>query len=248
MAAVLIFPPLIGETYEAGDKLYAYETGTSTPVTVYQNDDLTTAHSTPVVADATGRFDPIYVNETVGDIKITVTDSNDVVRYTIDPFIVSDLSSLTASVSSLNTSVTSIDGRLTTAESEIDTLQTESADYESRITSLEGQTAPLLESDFTGANQSLSTNGYQELPGGLIIQWGKTGTLASSSSTGTDITLPKAFTTTFFSVVANEATQGFPGNASNWGGCPAIIKSLSQFTIYPQRGISGTYHWMAFGY
>ena len=86
MAAVLIFPPLIGETYEAGDKLYVYETGTSTPVTVYQDDDLATAHSTPVVADATGRFDPIYVNETVGDIKITVTDSNDVVRYTIDPY------------------------------------------------------------------------------------------------------------------------------------------------------------------
>jgi hypothetical protein len=27
-------------------------------------------------------------------------------------------------------------------------------------------------SDFTGTNQSLTTNGYQRLPGGLIIQWG----------------------------------------------------------------------------
>lgn len=26
--------------------------------------------------------------------------------------------------------------------------------------------------DFTGANVSLATNGYQKLPGGLIIQWG----------------------------------------------------------------------------
>lgn len=247
MAAVLIYNPLIGEIFESGDKLYAYETGTSTPVTLYQDSALATAHATPVVADATGRFDPIYTDATGGDLKITVTDSDDVEKFTADPFIVSNIASLSASVSSLSTSVTSIDGRLTTAESEIDTLQTESADYETRIASLEGETAPLVESDFTGANQSLSTNGYQVLPGGLILQWGKVSSLSSSPSSGTDVTLPKTFETTFFSVVANDATAGFPGNASNYGGCPAIIKSLSQFTLYPHRGITSNYHWMAFG-
>jgi len=33
-------------------------------------------------------------------------------------------------------------------------------------------TSYLLSSNFTGTNQSLTSNGYQKLPGGLIFQWG----------------------------------------------------------------------------
>lgn len=246
MAAVLIYNPLIGEAFEPGDKLYAYETGTSTPVTLYQDDDLITAHATPVVADSTGRFNPIYADATGGNLKITVTNSNDVEKFTCDPFIVSDITTLTTDLATLDTTVTSINGRLTTAESEIDTLQTESIDYESRISSLEGETAPLVESDFTGANQSLSTNGYQIFPGGLIIQWG-TASNISSSLTGTDITFPTAFTTTNYNIIASEGTQGFPGNASNWGAPAVVKKSLSQFTLYPQTGKTRNYFWQAIG-
>lgn len=44
---------------------------------------------------------------------------------------------------------------------------------------------------FTGSNQSLSTSGYQKLPGGLIIQWG-TGTTSSGLLA---VTFPIAFPT-----------------------------------------------------
>ena len=37
--------------------------------------------------------------------------------------------------------------------------------------STQQSTAALLLSAFTGSNQSKTSNGYQKLPGGLIIQW-----------------------------------------------------------------------------
>jgi hypothetical protein len=45
----------------AGYKLYFYAAGTSTPLTVYQDAALTTAHASPVVADSAGVFPPVYV-------------------------------------------------------------------------------------------------------------------------------------------------------------------------------------------
>lgn len=47
-----------------------------------------------------------------------------------------------------------------------------------------------LASAFQGSNQSLSSNGYQKIPGGLILQWGN----ATGTGSGT-ITFPIAFTT-----------------------------------------------------
>ncbi|GAB2897475.1 hypothetical protein GCM10027202_26680 [Microvirgula curvata] len=45
---------------------------------------------------------------------------------------------------------------------------------------------------FQGANQSLTTGGYQRLPGGLILQWG---TLTTTSAADSSITFPVAFPT-----------------------------------------------------
>ena len=168
MAAVLIYSPLIGEVYESGDKLYAYETGTTTQVTLYQDDDLSTAHTTPVVADATGRFAAIYTDATGGDLKIKVTDSDDVERFTVDPFIVNDLASITTSVATLNTQYTSLNGRLTTAESEIDTLQTESADYESRITQNETDIATLEAADPSNFSETVLYNNLSAPTSGAL--------------------------------------------------------------------------------
>src|SRR3546814_2241611 len=49
----------------AGDKLYFYTTGTTTPASVYSDSALTTALTNPVVADSAGRFPPIYLGEGV---------------------------------------------------------------------------------------------------------------------------------------------------------------------------------------
>jgi hypothetical protein len=44
-----------------------------------------------------------------------------------------------------------------------------------------------------GANQSLTTSGYQKLPGGLIVQWGNTGPVVGGANT--TVSLPITFPT-----------------------------------------------------
>lgn len=54
----------------------------------------------------------------------------------------------------------------------------------------------VMENGFTGGNQSLSGNGYQKLPGGLIIQWGS----FSQTGASTTVTLPISFPNAFLNV------------------------------------------------
>lgn len=209
---VLVYPPLIGEQYADGDKLYVYQAGTTTAVTAYQEYALSTAHTSPIVADSTGRFAAIYLSSDVGNVKIVVTDSNDVQRYSQDNVPVTDLTAISASVDTLNTQYTSLNGRLTTAESEIDTLQTESTDYESRIATLEGVSTNVQDGDFTGANQSLSASGFQKLPGGLILQWGSVNLVGE-----TNITFPTPFTTACYNIQATcNESRGYLNNPELW--------------------------------
>lgn len=51
--------------------------------------------------------------------------------------------------------------------------------------------AAALLAAFTGSNQSLGGNGYQKLPGGMILQWGSLNVTAGSPIT---VTYPIAFT------------------------------------------------------
>lgn len=67
-----------------GSKLYFYVTQTSTPAAVYTTSALNVAHTQPLIADAGGRFDTVYLDPTI-EYKATVTDANDVLLYTIDP-------------------------------------------------------------------------------------------------------------------------------------------------------------------
>lgn len=70
-----------------GWKLWFYTTGTTTPRNTYPTEAdalaLTNANSNPVVADATGRFPPIWLIDP--DYKVILTDENDVVKVTRDP-------------------------------------------------------------------------------------------------------------------------------------------------------------------
>jgi hypothetical protein len=80
---------------------------------------------------------------------------------------------------------------------------------------------------FTSGNQSLSQSGYQKLPGGLIIQWGR-------NNPGATVTFPIAFPTACFSVAATAgsnfeefvntitATSFFLGTNGSSASCPWI--------------------------
>ena len=100
-----------------------------------------------------------------------------------------------------------------------------------------------LANEFINDKRLLSVNGYQKLPGGLIVQWGNAG-----GGTVYDITLPVAFPNGVFCVTA--ATQG----SSSFGytaEVSAFTTSSIRVTTYrvdtgaqAQRGIC----WVAIGY
>lgn len=67
-----------------------------------------------------------------------------------------------------------------------------------------------LAAAFKGANQSLSGNGYQNLPGGLIIQWG---TVDDASRTQANLSIPITFPVSFKTAVVSVNAQIRYGSA-----------------------------------
>lgn len=66
-----------------GGKLYFFETGTSTPLDTYSDQALTIPNTNPVVADQSGVFGPIFLQNQ--SYKVMLTDSNGDVLWVEDP-------------------------------------------------------------------------------------------------------------------------------------------------------------------
>ncbi len=96
----------------------------------------------------------------------------------------------------------------------------------------------------TAFGRSLATNGYQKLPGGLIIQWGYT----STGSTGSTVTLPVAFNSWVAGCAGNES-----GDDTSIKVISIIPKSLSTIKV-SGRVVGGNtlintvVRWIAVGY
>jgi hypothetical protein len=91
---------------------------------------------------------------------------------------------------------------------------------------------------FKGANQSLSSSGYQKLPGGLIIQWG-------NATTNTAVTFPITF--------PSACRQVFVSNSagSTWVAAASSITNTG-FSLggwVPSNGVAGNFNasWLAIG-
>lgn len=67
----------------AGAQLFFYQTGTTTPVTVYQDKDRTVAHTNPVVASSDGSWPVIYLPD--GMSKVVLKNAAGVTVRTADP-------------------------------------------------------------------------------------------------------------------------------------------------------------------
>lgn len=67
-----------------GYKYYFYQTGTTTPVTTYQDDGLSVANTNPVLSDSNGRFAEIWYSD-LSQLKLVVKDSSDNTIETVDP-------------------------------------------------------------------------------------------------------------------------------------------------------------------
>lgn len=72
----------------ASGRLYTYEAGTSTPIAVYSDVDLTIPYSNPIVLDSAGRTaGPVYPPVTA--VKYVLKDANLVTIWTADDVIAS---------------------------------------------------------------------------------------------------------------------------------------------------------------
>ena len=101
-------------------------------------------------------------------------------------------------------------------------------------------------SAFTGANQSLTSNGFQVLPGGLIVQWGQSSPINGDAIV--TVTFPTAFPNSCFTVVATvvNSSAGIDNGT-------AVISFNTTQTVLARTFISGTstetnpINWIAFG-
>lgn len=59
----------------SGAKSYFYQSNTDTPITVYSDEALTSAHPTPLVSNSDGVFSPAFYNASV-QVKVDVTDAD----------------------------------------------------------------------------------------------------------------------------------------------------------------------------
>src|SRR5919198_4053840 len=67
----------------SGAKLYSYVAGTSTPVTLYSDVNLSVALANPVIADSAGRFSEIFGTPGTS-IKLVLKDASDVQLWSVD--------------------------------------------------------------------------------------------------------------------------------------------------------------------
>ena len=68
-----------------GAKWYFYQTGTTTPQSVYTTAALDTTHANPVVADAAGKFANIYFDSSLEYRGVLKTSDDATTIYDIDP-------------------------------------------------------------------------------------------------------------------------------------------------------------------
>jgi len=66
----------------AGYLLHFYESGTTTPLDTYSDSDLTTENANPVVADANGTFDDIFLSNV--PYRVTLSDEDSALIWTAD--------------------------------------------------------------------------------------------------------------------------------------------------------------------
>lgn len=89
MAGIILPQPLLimqdgnGDPISGG-KAEFFLTGTTTPSAVYQDSALTTPHTNPVIADADGIIDAIFLDRSV-IYKLVISDAEDNIVRTVDP-------------------------------------------------------------------------------------------------------------------------------------------------------------------
>lgn len=116
---------------------------------------------------------------------------------------------------------------------------TTSAEAQALTDAFKALTPATLVAALQGGNQSLAANGYQKLPGGLIIQWG----YSTAGQTETVVTFPVAFPTACRSIVLGN--YGLSSTSTEPIACRII--STTQFGISSTLNGDAAY-WFAIGH
>lgn len=98
MARILFDPGIYsvltsGGAVGVGWKLHFYIGGTATPITTYNARSGGSANSNPLISDASGRFDDIWITD-AQTIKWILTDENGVVKATVDDVVLTSAASI----------------------------------------------------------------------------------------------------------------------------------------------------------
>lgn len=96
--------------------------------------------------------------------------------------------------------------------------------------------------DFTGSSQQLHNNGYQMLPGGLILQWGR---LTASANAYSTASFPITFPNNCYVAFGSGVTGGGPNSQDNGPGVTSITNS--QVQVYSADDTSCTFYYAAIG-
>lgn len=99
----------------------------------------------------------------------------------------------------------------------------------------------VFQNDLTGSNQSLSASGYQKLPGGLIMQWGRVSSLASDATT--TVTFPLEFPAACVNV---QATLNSSGDLNE--PVQAYSQTTTSFVLRNSTPSTVAVFWFALGY
>ena len=123
MASVLYSNPVMGTKIETGDKLYFYQAGTSTLLTVYTDEALTAPAPSPIAANADGRFVALFFASADGDAKVVLESTFDVEKWTVDNYPVNDLSGIESQSNQNTSDITALEQRTAIAEGDINDLE-----------------------------------------------------------------------------------------------------------------------------
>ena len=232
-----------GIAVPAGKTMYVYDNGTNVVDAITHLSSLTLATALPVASGGTGATTQADARTNLGLGTMAVQPANNiaVTGGTINDVVIGNTNP-TSGAFTLLSSLSGITGNLTgnvTGNLTGNVTGNVSGNVTGDVTGT--ASGNLTTSSFTGANQSKASNGFQVLPGGVIMQWGS---ITAVQNTATTVTLPKTFPTAFGSVtVTMVENTNDDRNTLKVG-----TTSLSSFTIRNTSGTNFPAYWMAIGY
>ena len=237
-----------GIAVPAGKTMYVYDNGTDVVDAITHLSSLTLATALPVTSGGTGATTQADARTNLGLDSMAVQPASNiaVTGGTINGTAIGNTNPTTGAFTSLS-STSGITGNLTgnvTGDVTGNVTGNLTGNVTGNVTGDVTGTASgnLTNSSFTGAgNQSLTANGFQKLPGGIIMQWGS---LTANEDTSTTVTLPLAFPT----AVASISVTIRENSSNDRNPLKVGTTSLSSFTIRNTQGTALTAYWIAIGY